>query len=137
LDYRLGAITTVGARAAFPLRGRHAEPYIQERIALVGDAAHTIHPLAGQGVNLGIKDAAELAQRILNYPADCGSMQVLRAYERARKGDNVVTQKTMEGFRLLFGNNLMPWQVLRNKGLNLVNGMNFLKYQIARQAMGI
>ena len=64
-------------------------------------------------------------------------MQVLRAYERARKGENVVTQKTMEGFRLLFGNNLMPWQVLRNKGLNLVNGMNFLKYQIARQAMGI
>jgi 2-octaprenylphenol hydroxylase len=137
LDYRLGAITAVGARAAFPLRGRHAEPYIQERIALVGDAAHTIHPLAGQGVNLGIKDAAELAHQILNHPADCGSMQVLRAYERARKGENVVTQKTMEGFRLLFGNNLMPWQVLRNKGLNLVNGMNFLKYQIARQAMGI
>ena len=137
LDYRLGAITAVGARAAFPLRGRHAEPYVQERIALVGDAAHTIHPLAGQGVNLGIKDAAELAHQILNHPADCGSMQVLRAYERARKGENVVTQKTMEGFRLLFGNNLMPWQVFRNKGLNLVNGMNFLKYQIARQAMGV
>ncbi len=137
LDYRLGGITAVGARAAFPLRGRHAEPYIQARLALVGDAAHTIHPLAGQGVNLGIKDAAELARQILNHSGDCGSMQVLRAYERARKGDNVVTQKTMEGFRLLFGNNLIPWQVLRNKGLNLVNGMNFLKYQIARQAMGI
>ncbi|MEZ5451626.1 MAG: UbiH/UbiF/VisC/COQ6 family ubiquinone biosynthesis hydroxylase [Thiothrix sp.] len=137
LDYRLGEITAVGERAAFSLRGRHAEPYILERIALVGDAAHTIHPLAGQGVNLGIKDAVELAAQIHQAHGDIGSLQVLRAYERARRGDNVLTQKAMEGFRLLFGNTLTPWKILRNSGLNLVNRMGFLKYEMAKRAMGI
>ncbi|MEB4593369.1 UbiH/UbiF/VisC/COQ6 family ubiquinone biosynthesis hydroxylase [Candidatus Thiothrix sp. Deng01] len=137
LDYRLGEITGVGERAAFSLRGRHAEPYIQERIALVGDAAHTIHPLAGQGVNLGIKDAVELAAQIYQAQGDIGGLRVLRAYERARRGDNVLTQKAMEGFRLLFGNTLTPWKILRNSGLNLVNRMGFLKDEMARRAMGI
>lgn len=137
LDGRLGEVTAVGERAAFSLRGRHAEPYIQERVALVGDAAHTIHPLAGQGVNLGIKDAVGLAIILNQTTGDLGSLKVLRAYERARRGDNVLTQKAMEGFRLLFGNTLTPWKILRNAGLNAVNGLSSLKYQIARQAMGI
>lgn len=137
LDNRLGDITAVGKRAAFSLRGRHAEPYIQERIALVGDAAHTIHPLAGQGVNLGIKDAVGLVNLLRQTTGDMGSVKVLRAYERARRGDNILTQKAMEGFRLLFGNTLTPWKILRNTGLSVVNRMEFLKYQIARQAMGI
>ncbi|HRJ54177.1 MAG TPA: UbiH/UbiF/VisC/COQ6 family ubiquinone biosynthesis hydroxylase [Candidatus Thiothrix moscowensis] len=137
LDRRLGEITAVGERAAFSLRGRHAEPYIQERVALVGDAAHTIHPLAGQGVNLGIKDAVGLARQLQAIHGDVGSVKVLRAYERARRGDNILTQKAMEGFRLLFGNTLTPWKILRNAGLNVVDRMEFLKYQIAKQAMGI
>ncbi|QTR44724.1 UbiH/UbiF/VisC/COQ6 family ubiquinone biosynthesis hydroxylase [Thiothrix litoralis] len=137
LDKRLGEVTAVGERAAFSLRGRHAEPYIQERLALVGDAAHTIHPLAGQGVNLGIKDAVELAQQIRQASGDIGSLKVLRAYERARRGDNVLTQKAMEGFRLLFGNTLTPWKILRNSGLTIVNRMGFLKYEMAKRAMGI
>jgi Ubiquinone biosynthesis hydroxylase, UbiH/UbiF/VisC/COQ6 family len=137
LDFRLGDVTAVGERAAFSLRGRHAEPYIQERIALVGDAAHTIHPLAGQGVNLGIKDAGELAHQIRQAQGDVGNVKVLRAYERARRGDNVLTQKAMEGFRLLFGNTLTPWKILRNSGLSIVNQMSFLKYEIAKRAMGI
>ncbi|MDX9988361.1 UbiH/UbiF/VisC/COQ6 family ubiquinone biosynthesis hydroxylase [Thiothrix unzii] len=137
LDYRLGEVTAVGERAAFSLRGRHAEPYIQPRLALVGDAAHTIHPLAGQGVNLGIKDALGLAEQLLKSSGDVGSVAVLRAYERARRGDNVLTQKAMEGFRLLFGNTLTPWKILRNTGLSLVNRLDFVKYQIAKQAMGI
>ena len=137
LDYRLGEITSVGSRAAFSLRGRHAELYIQTRIALIGDAAHTIHPLAGQGVNLGIKDAVELAKQIQQAQGDIGSLRVLRAYERARRGDNVLTQKTMEGFRLLFGNTLTPWTILRNSGLMLMNKLDVLKYAIAKQAMGI
>ena len=134
---RLGEVTAVGERAAFSLRGRHAEPYIQERLALIGDAAHTIHPLAGQGVNLGIKDAVELANQIRQAHGDVGSVKVLRAYERARRGDNVLTQKAMEGFRLLFGNTLTPWKILRNSGLTIVNRMGFLKYEMAKRAMGI
>jgi 2-octaprenylphenol hydroxylase len=137
LDFRLGAVTAVGERAAFSLRGRHAEPYSQERLALIGDAAHTIHPLAGQGVNLGIKDAVELANQIRQAHGDVGSVKVLRAYERARRGDNVLTQKAMEGFRLLFGNTLTPWKILRNSGLSIVNRMGFVKYEIAKRAMGI
>lgn len=137
LDYRLGEITSVGPRAAFSLRGRHAQPYVHDRIALIGDAAHTIHPLAGQGVNLGIKDAVELAEQIQHAKGDIGSVRVLRAYERARRGDNVLTQKTMEGFRLLFGNTLAPWMVLRNSGLMLMDRLTFLKYAIAKRAMGI
>jgi 2-octaprenylphenol hydroxylase len=137
LDQRLGGITAVGDRAAFSLRGRHAEPYIQERLALVGDAAHTIHPLAGQGVNLGIKDAVELANQLIRASGDLGSEKVLRAYERARRGDNVLTQKAMEGFRLLFCNTLTPWKILRNSGLSIMNRMGFLKYEIAKKAMGI
>ena len=140
LDQRLGEVTHVGERAAFSLRGRHAEPYIQARLALVGDAAHTIHPLAGQGVNLGIKDAVELAQQLITAHAqrkDVGGLQVLRAYERARRGDNVLTQKAMEGFRLLFCNTLTPWTVARNLGLNVVNRLGFLKYEMAKRAMGV
>ena len=137
LDYRLGEIQAVGTRAAFSLRGRHAYPYVQERIALIGDAAHTIHPLAGQGVNLGIKDAVELAHQVLYAGTDPGSLKVLRAYERARRGDNILTQKTMEGFRLLFGNNLTPWKLLRNSGLKIVNQLGPVKYEIAKRAMGV
>jgi 2-octaprenylphenol hydroxylase len=64
-------------------------------------------------------------------------VKVLRAYERARRGDNVLTQKAMEGFRLLFGNTLTPWKILRNSGLTIVNRMGFLKYEMAKRAMGI
>ncbi len=137
LDYRLGEVIAVGERAAVSLRGRHADSYSQERVVLVGDAAHTIHPLAGQGVNLGIKDALELVAQIRQSSGDCGSTKVLRAYERARRGDNILTQKAMEGFRLLFGNTLTPWKILRNSGLTIVNRMSFLKYEMAKRAMGI
>lgn len=140
LDYKLGDVTAVSQRAAFPLRGAHAERYVSERVALVGDAAHTIHPLAGQGVNLGFKDAQVLAEQVLaacSARRDCGSMKVLRRYERARRGDNALTQKAMESFKLLFGNTLTPWQVLRNAGLNQVDRLPVLKYELARRAMGI
>lgn len=137
LDHRLGAVETIGARGAFPLAGAYAQNYVQEGVALMGDAAHTIHPLAGQGVNLGIKDAAELAQQLLATKGRLGSMKTLRRYERARKGDNYLTQKTMEGFRLLFGNHSPPLQLVRNSGLNLANHLSPLKNKLARQAMGM
>lgn len=138
LDFRLGEIIKIGERAAFPLRGLHAQHYVCERIALLGDAAHTIHPLAGQGVNLGFKDAQTLAKLILaNAHTDHGALKLLRCYERARRGDNLLTQKAMEGFSLMFGNTLAPWQVLRNRGLNTVDQFPLLKYQLAKRAMGL
>lgn len=137
LDYQLGEVTAVSQRAAFPLRGAQAAHYVSERLALIGDAAHTIHPLAGQGVNLGFKDAAALAEHLLSARGDWGSLKVLRRYERSRRGDNALTQKAMEGFKLLFGNTLTPWQVLRNAGLNQMDRLPLLKYEIARRAMGI
>ena len=136
LDYQLGDILHCGVRASFPLRGQHSQTYVQERIALVGDAAHTIHPLAGQGVNLGFKDALALAESLLGA-SDLGGLRVLRGYERARRGDNQLTQKAMEGFKLLFSNDLTPWQILRNQGLNALNQLPAFKYHLARQAMGL
>lgn len=138
LDFRLGEVISIGERAAFPLRGLNAQSYVRERVVLLGDAAHTIHPLAGQGVNLGFKDAQALAELILaNERADAGALKLLRRYERARRTDNVLTQKAMEGFSLLFGNTLQPWQMLRNTGLTAVNQLPMLKYQLARRAMGL
>lgn len=133
----LGKVVAVGKRAAFPLKGSQADEYVKPGIALIGDAAHTIHPLAGLGVNLGIKDAAKLADVLSNvHPDKIGAYKTLRQYERARRGDNVLTMKTMEAFRSLFGNVLSPWVILRNKGLNTVNQLSILKNELIRQATG-
>ena len=138
IDYKLGNITSLAQRAAFPLKGSQAENYVKPNIALVGDAAHTIHPLAGLGVNLGIKDAAKLAEVLLSTKSstEMGDFKVLRRYERARRGDNVITMKTMEAFRSLFGNTLNPIRRLRNFGLNLINQQTVIKHAFTRQAMG-
>ncbi|MGB0845947.1 MAG: UbiH/UbiF/VisC/COQ6 family ubiquinone biosynthesis hydroxylase [Thiolinea sp.] len=138
LDFRLGNVETVGKKAAFPLYGAHADNYVLERIALIGDAAHTIHPLAGQGVNLGISDAAELASQLQGLPETAlGRLKTLRRYERARKGENQLTLKAMEGFGLLFGNQQPLLQFARNRGLELMNRLPLLKNSLARRAMGI
>lgn len=137
LDYRLGEVKLVSERGAFPLKGMHAERYIGQRVALVGDAAHTIHPLAGQGVNLGIKDAVALVEQVIAASNDLGSQKVLRRYERARKADNMMTQKTMEGFKLLFGNDMTAWRMLRNQGLSLVNQSSWVKNNLVKHAMGL
>ena len=137
LDHKLGKITTVSQRAAFPLRGSQATPYVVERVALVGDAAHTIHPLAGQGVNLGLKDVVELAELINNTQHDVGGMKLLRRYERARRGDNLLTMKAMEAFRLLFGHSASSVKSLRNMGMRLFNQSTMLKNEVIRKAMGL
>ncbi len=136
LDHKLGEVTAVGQRAAFPLKGSQAKEYVKPRIALVGDAAHTIHPLAGQGVNLGLKDAVELAQVLSVTNKDLGSFKLLRRYERARRGDNVLTMRAMEGFRLLFGHSATPVKTLRNLGMKLFNQSSVLKNEIIKKAMG-
>lgn len=135
-DHKLGKITKVSDRAAFPLRGSQAKPYVLPRIALVGDAAHTIHPLAGQGVNLGIKDAVELSQQLSGIK-DSGSIKALRRYERARRGDNVLTMRAMEGFRLLFGHDANAVKSARNFGMKLFNQIPTVKNQVIKKAMGL
>jgi 2-octaprenylphenol hydroxylase len=137
LDYKLGNITKVSKRAAFPLKGSQAESLIADRIALVGDAAHTIHPLAGQGVNLGLKDAVELANQLIQTSGNLGSHKLLRRYERARRGDNLLTMRAMEGFRLLFGHSASPVKTVRNAGMNLFNQIPNIKNEVMRKAMGL
>jgi len=134
---RLGSIERTSRRVSFPLRGGQAEPYVVPRIALVGDAAHTIHPLAGQGANLGIMDAATLAEVLVDSHRDPGSLRVLRRYERARKGDNLLTMRAMEGFRYLFAGGLRPLAWIRGTGLSLTNAVQPVKHLLMRHAMGL
>lgn len=137
LDYRLGQVIETGPRAAFTLRGSQAVPYVRPRIALVGDAAHTIHPLAGQGANLGFLDAATLAEVLLRQGGDPGAYPRLRRYERARRGDNLAMMRAMEGFKLLFGAQAAPLRRLRNLGLTLTDRAVPVKHALMRRAMGL
>jgi len=137
---RLGRMLSCGPRAAFPLRMQHAKSYTQHRLALLGDAAHTIHPLAGQGVNLGLADAATLAEVIADAMAthkDIGALKTLRRYERWRKGDNLAMMTTMDAFKRLFGSKVSILKWLRNTGLSLTNRTTPVKNMIMRQAMGL
>jgi 2-octaprenylphenol hydroxylase len=138
LDYRLGHVLETSKRAAFPLRGSQAEHYVRPRIALVGDAAHTIHPLAGQGANLGFQDAHALVSAVCAPGVtDTGDLRVLRRYERARRGDNLIMMRSMEGFRYLFGSEQPPLAALRGLGLNLAQQVTPLKHLLMRHALGL
>ena len=102
---RLGKIVGCSGRFAFPLRQRHATDYVQAGVALVADAAHTIHPLAGQGINLGLQDVAVLAQELLTGHGKglkLGDLELLRRYQRRRKGENLMMMAAMDGFKALF-----------------------------------
>jgi len=139
-DFRLGKVLDVGERVLFPLVRQHAERTVAPRLALVGDAAHVIHPLAGQGVNLGFKDVRELADVLIaarQQRRDIGALSVLRRYERARKGDNMATMLAMDGFKHLFGSRVPPVRWLRNAGLDLVDAATPVKHLIMRAAMGL
>lgn len=139
-ERRLGEIVASSARAAYPLLSQQAATYIDERLALVGDAAHQIHPLAGQGVNLGFRDAAQLIEVILEARAQrrpLGSRSVLRRYERARRGDNLLTQKSMEAINRLFSNDLDALRELRSLGLAVTDRLAPVKAVFMRRALGI
>ena len=138
-ESRLGELTLLGQRGAFPLKLQHADTYIKPGLALVGDAAHVIHPLAGQGFNLGLLDAAALIDVLVEARAGkrtLGSFSNLRRYERARMGDNVIMQGAMDGFKRLFSNQVLPLRLLRNLGLGMVDHAAPVKRMIARQALG-
>jgi len=139
-ESKLGKITSVANRAVFPLRLFETLSYVQHRLALVGDAAHTIHPLAGQGVNLGLADVASLIDVIvdaLNNKKDIGDLKVLRRYERWRRSENRAMITAMDGLKRLFGSELSAVKELRAFGLNLTNKITPLKNIIMQQAMGI
>lgn len=139
-EYRLGQIESVSSRACFPLRQRHAVDYVQPGIALVADAAHTIHPLAGQGINLGFKDVCALAAelgRARELGLSPGAMSVLRRYQRQRKGDNLLMMAAMDGFKLLFGEQTPALTLLRNTGMNWLQDLAPVKHRIMKHAMGL
>ena len=138
-ESKLGKIESVSGRAVFPLRLFETLNYVKPRLALVGDAAHTIHPLAGQGVNLGLADVTSLITVVvdaLNAKKDIGDFKVLRRYERWRRADNRSMLVAMDGLKRLFGSELSVVKDLRSFGLNLTNKITPLKNLIMQQAMG-
>lgn len=139
-DRMLGEIVAVGPRGVFPLRLGHAQRYVVPGLALIGDAAHAIHPLAGQGVNLGFLDAATLAE-ILIEARTCGrpigALATLRRYERARKGANMAMLAAMDAFKRTFSNEILPLRLIRNLGLALAERSGPLKHLMVRRALGL
>lgn len=136
---RSGNVTPVAA-AAFPLTRRHAQRYVQAGLALVGDAAHTIHPLAGQGVNLGYRDVDALLDVLTNARSvgeDWASLQVLQRYQSRRRVDNLLMQSGMDLFYAGFSNDLGPLRILRNVGLMAAQRAGVLKRQALKYALGL
>ena len=135
-----GQVISADSRVCVPLRQRHAKRYVDEGLVLIGDAAHTIHPLAGQGVNLGFLDAAVLAEELV-HACERGErladVKVLSRYERRRMPHNLALMAAMEGFERLFQANPLPLRWLRNTGLKLVEGMPEAKAVFVRQALGL
>ena len=139
-DNRLGLCQVESERLVFPLTGRYARQFAAHRLALVGDAAHTIHPLAGQGVNLGFMDAAELideVRRLHGQGKDFGQHFYLRRYERSRKHSAALMLAGMQGFRELFAGSNPAKKLLRDLGLKLADTLPGVKPQLIRQAMGL
>ena len=139
-DGVLGKLTPAGPRGAFPLQSQHAARYVQDGLALIGDAAHTVHPLAGQGVNLGFADAEELANAVTTALAageNPGDLPVLRRYERARKGANRTMLRFVDGLNRLFSNDSAPLARLRGAGMYVFNRSGPIRSRAVQTALGI
>lgn len=135
----LGACRIVGGRWSYALRLLHAETYAKPRLALIGDAAHTIHPIAGQGLNLGLRDVAALAEALVDahrLGLDPGSLAVLEAYQRRRRFDTQALMTVTDGLNRLFSNDVEPVRLARDLGLAAVGRLPALKRFFMRHAMG-
>jgi len=135
--YRLGAMAMATPPAAFPLRMMRAKSMIGPRLALIGDAAHAIHPLAGQGINLGFRDARALAQVLHAAPVwdNCGSLSRLRRYERSRAEEVMAFTTTTHALQRLFGSRNATLAALRNAGLNLADKLPVVRQLLMSYAL--
>ena len=139
-DSVLGMLTAAGPRASFPLKSQHADRYVLDGLALVGDAAHAVHPLAGQGANLGLADAEALAHVIgvaLAANEHPGDMPILRRYERDRKAANKTMLYFIDGLNRLFSNDSTPLARLRGTGMALFNRSGPIREHMVRVALGM
>ncbi|NOQ64614.1 MAG: 2-octaprenyl-3-methyl-6-methoxy-1,4-benzoquinol hydroxylase [Methyloprofundus sp.] len=136
----LGKINKILGVASFPLKRQHAQEYVKQGIALVGDAAHMINPLAGQGVNIGLLDAAMLAEVLIDTSQqgkNIADVSVLKRYERLRRNENLKMMTVMDLFYRTFSNKLLPIKFIRNLGLGLAERVTPLKNKVMRGAMGL
>lgn len=139
-DFRLGRITATTARAAFPLKLQLADTYQAERFVLLGDAAHVVHPLAGQGVNLGLRDVAELRDTLAaarDAGRDFASSQVLRRYARRRRSADTLDAYGFDALARIYGWQGAPWVAARGLGVRLVDRLLPLKRRLAAHAAGL
>jgi len=137
---RLGEIEVVGPRRAFPLGFSAARAFVADRIALVGDAAHMIHPIAGQGLNMGLRDVAALAEAIVDAARlglDPSGPDVLERYQRWRRFDTMAMGVATDGLNRLFSNHSDALRLVRDIGLGLVDRLPALKHMFIREAAGI
>jgi 2-octaprenyl-6-methoxyphenol hydroxylase len=135
----LGRIRVLGRRWSYPLRLIHADSYVGTRLALIGDAAHAIHPIAGQGLNLGLRDVAALAEVLTDahrLGRDLGTADVLSEYQRWRRFDSMMLIAVTDSLNRLFSTDLPPVRLLRDAGLAAVNRMAPVKRLLMRHAMG-
>lgn len=134
-----GRVALSGKRFAYPLGLKHAQEYIAPRMALVADAAHGIHPIAGQGLNIGLRDIADLAERLVTAKKsgkDLGSDEILQAYQRARRIDNMAMAGATDTLNKLFSNDLSSVRILRKLGLRAVQRIPAARRFFMKQAMG-
>jgi 2-octaprenyl-3-methyl-6-methoxy-1,4-benzoquinol hydroxylase len=136
----LGKVKAILGTASFPLKRQHAQKYVKTGVVLVGDAAHMINPLAGQGVNIGLLDAAALVQVLLeakNKNQDIGALKVLKRYEKMRRFENLKMMTVMDTFYRVFSNEILPLKLIRNLGLGLAERVRPAKNKVMRMAMGL